>query len=259
MEYNLLFWVLATFSAIFVGLGKGGLPVFAMLSVPALSLVMPTIAAASLLLPVYIVSDIFALYAYRRDFDKNILKIGMIGMTIGIAFGWMTAHLVFDWMVTLFIGAIGFSFALNLLINEKIQQKGFVSLNPKRGYFWSIVAGFTSFISHSGGPPWQIFTLPLGLKKTVFVGTSVIAFSYCNAIKLVPYFFLGQINLDSLIITLYLIIPSSAAVLVGVKIIKVIPENSFFKIVSYALLVISLKLVFDGLEGCWNSITFNKF
>ena len=259
MEYNLLFWVLATLSAIFVGLGKGGLPVFAMLSVPALSLVMPTIAAASLLLPVYIVSDIFALYAYRRDFDKNILKIGMIGMTIGIAFGWMTAHLVFDWMVTLFIGAIGFSFALNLLINEKIQQKGFVSLNRKRGYFWSIVTGFTSFISHSGGPPWQIFTLPLGLKKTVFVGTSVIAFSYCNVIKLVPYFFLGQINLDSLIITLYLVIPSSAAVLVGVKIIKVIPEKFFFKIVSYALLVISLKLVFDGLEACWNSNVFNKF
>ena len=259
MEYNLLFWVLATLSAIFVGLGKGGLPVIAMLAVPALSLVMPTIAAASLLLPVYIVSDIFALYAYRRDFDKNILKIGMIGMTIGIAFGWMTAHLVFDWMVTLFIGAIGFSFALNLLINEKIQQKGFVSLNRKRGYFWSIVAGFTSFISHSGGPPWQIFTLPLGLKKTVFVGTSVIAFSYCNVIKLVPYFFLGQINLDSLIITLYLVIPSSAAVLVGVKIIKVIPEKFFFKIVSYALLVISLKLVFDGLEACWNSNVFNKF
>ena len=197
MEYDLLFWFLATLSAIFVGLGKGGLPIVAMLAVPLLSLVMPTIAAASLLLPVYIVSDFFALRAYRRDFDKNILKIGMIGMTIGITFGWMTAHVVVDWMVTLFIGAIGVSFAINLLIKKKIEQKAFIPVNYKRGYFWSSVAGFTSFISHSGGPPWQIFTLPLGLRKTVFVGTSVIAFSYCNAIKLVPYYFLGQINIQS--------------------------------------------------------------
>ncbi len=249
MEYDLLFWSLAVLSAIFVGLGKGGLPIVAMLSVPLLSLVMPTIAAASLLLPVYIVSDIFALHAYRRDFDKNVLIIGMIGMTIGISVGWMTAHLVVDWMVTLFIGLIGFCFAFSLLINRKIEQKNFVCLNHKKGYFWTSVAGFTSFISHSGGPPWQIFTLPLGLRKSVFVGTSVIVFSYCNAIKLVPYYFLGQINLQSITITLYLAIPAAIAVLVGVKIIKVIPENFFFKIVSYALLLISLKLVLDGMQS----------
>ena len=118
------------------------------------------------------------------------------------------------------------------------------------------MAGFTSFISHSGGPPWQIFTLPLGLRKTVFVGTSVIAFSYCNAIKLVPYYFLGQINVQSLAITLYLAIPASVGVLVGVKIINVIPEIIFFKIISYALLLISSKLVFDGLNSCLNNNVF---
>ena len=73
MQYDLLFWLLAVLAAIFVGLGKGGLPVVAVLGVPTLSLVMPTIAAASLLLPVYIVSDIFALYAYRRDYEKEVL------------------------------------------------------------------------------------------------------------------------------------------------------------------------------------------
>ena len=39
-----------------------------------------------------------------------------------------------------------------------------------------------------------------------------------------------------------------AAVFIGVKIIKIIPENVFFKIVTWALLLISLKLVFDGLK-----------
>ena len=115
MEYDLVFWILAVLSSIFVGLGKGGLPVIALLSVPVLSLVMPALAAASLLLPVYIISDIFALYAYRRDFDKKVLKIGVIGMTVGVIIGWLTAHIVIDWMVTMFIGIIGLTFSLSLL------------------------------------------------------------------------------------------------------------------------------------------------
>ena len=115
LEYDLVFWILAVLSSIFVGLGKGGLPVIALLSVPILSLVMPALAAASLLLPVYIISDIFALYAYRRDFDKKVLKIGVIGMTVGVIIGWLTAHIVIDWMVTMFIGIIGLTFSLSLL------------------------------------------------------------------------------------------------------------------------------------------------
>ena len=253
MEYDLLFWMLASLSAIFVGLGKGGLPVIALLSVPTLSLVMPTIAAASLLLPVYIVSDAFALYAYRRAFNKDILKIGMIGMTVGILLGWITAHIVIEWIVTLFIGAFGFSFALKLLIFKNIDEKKSFVINRTKGYFWCFIAGFTSFISHSGGPPWQIFIIPLNLPKSVFVGTSVIAFSYCNVIKLVPYYFLGQVTSSNLIMSAYLALPASIAVFVGVKIIKIIPENLFFKIVSYALLIISFKLIWDGLYIGWRS------
>ena len=44
-----------TLAAIFVGMGKGGLPVIATLGVPSLSLIMSPITAAGLLLPVYIV------------------------------------------------------------------------------------------------------------------------------------------------------------------------------------------------------------
>ena len=43
-------------------------------------------------------------------------------------------------------------------------------------------------------------------------------------------------------------LPAAIAVFIGVKIIKIIPENVFFKIVTWALLLISLKLIFDGLK-----------
>ena len=72
---SLYFWPLMTLAAIFVGMGKGGLPVVAGLAVPSLSLIMSPVTAAGLLLPIYIVSDIFAIRAYRRDYDLSLIHI----------------------------------------------------------------------------------------------------------------------------------------------------------------------------------------
>ena len=59
---------------------------------------------------------------------------------------------------------------------------------------------------------------------------------------------LNQMTLVTLKVSLYLMLPAAIAVFIGVKIIKIIPENVFFKIVTWALLLISLKLIFDGLK-----------
>ena len=75
----------------------------------------------------------------------------------------------------------------------------------------------------------------------------MIAFSYCNALKLIPYYWLGQLNLSSFKITLYLMIPAAMAVYAGVRVVKLIPEVLFFKVVSWALFLISLKLIWDGM------------
>ena len=46
--------------------------------------------------------------------------------------------------------------------------------------------------------------------------------------------------------SLFLMLPASLAVLVGVRIVKIIPEALFFKIVVWALMLISIKLMADG-------------
>ena len=151
------FWPLMTIAAIFVGMGKGGLPVVASLAVPSLSLIMSPVTAAGLLLPIYIVSDIFAIRAYRRDYDWQVLKVSFIGMTLGVLVGGLTAHIVLEWVITLLIGLMGLVFSLKQIFQRidftQVQKK----LNTKTGIVWCAIAGFTSFISHNGGPPWQIF------------------------------------------------------------------------------------------------------
>ncbi len=55
-------------------------------------------------------------------------------------------------------------------------------------------------------------------------------------------------TLETVKVSLYLMVPASIAVFMGVKIITIIPEKVFFKIVTWALLLISLKLIYDGLN-----------
>ncbi len=242
------FWVAAVIAAVLVGMGKGGMPVVGMLSVPVLSLVISPVAAAGLMLPVYVVSDMFGLFAYRAAFDRRVLAIMLPAMTLGVGLGWATASVVPEAMVTVLVGVIGLVFALNLILRRgNASEPMAAAVAP--GVFWGALTGFTSFVSHAGGPPYQVYVLPLRLSKTVFAGTSTIAFAYVNAIKLIPYYSLGQLSIANLTVAVLLMPAAAIAVFVGVRLVKWLPEVLFFKAVTWALLLISVKLIWDGIAS----------
>lgn len=242
------FWGLAVLAASLVGMGKGGVPIVGMLAVPVMALVMNPVAAAGMLLPVYVVSDMFGLYAYRHAFDRRVLAILVPGAVVGIGIGWATASMVPEAAVTLLVGVIGLAFALNLILRKPVVAE---PRKPEvaKGLFWGTVTGFTSFVSHAGAPPYQVYTLPLGMTKAVFAGTSTIAFTVINAVKLVPYYALGQLSLSNLKMAAILSVPAAIAVFAGVRLVRVMPERLFFRLVTWALALISLKLIWDGARG----------
>lgn len=243
-----VFWAVAALAAVLVGLSKGGLPIVAMMAVPLLSLVIPPLTAAGLLLPIYIVSDWFGLWAYRRAFDARVLAIMVPATAVGVALGWATASLVSDRMVTGIIGGMGAVFAASRLWGKAANAPArTAAVLP--GLFWGAGAGFTSFVSHAGGPPYQIYTLPLRLPKAVFAGTSTILFTWVNAVKLPAYWSLGLVSMDNLPIGVWLMLPASVAVFAGVRLVRWLPEALFYKLVLWALLLLSLRLVWVALLG----------
>jgi uncharacterized protein len=241
------FWVAALVAAGLVGMSKGGVPVVGMLGVPVMALVMSPVLAAGLLLPVFVVSDVFGLYAYRHAFDRRVLAIVVPGAVVGVGVGWGTASMVPEAAVTLLVGLIGFAFALILLRKPAVVEPKRAEVAP--GLFWGGVAGFTSFVSHAGAPPYQVYALPLGMPKAVFAGTTTIAFAIINAVKLIPYYALGQLNTGNLRVAAVLALPSIIAVFAGVRLVRWLPEKLFFRLVTWALLLISIKLIWDGWRG----------
>ena len=242
------FWIVAIAAAIFVGLSKGGLPVIGMLSVPVLALALSPVAAAGMLLPVYVASDMVGLYAYRRAYDKRVLAILAPAALIGIGLGWLTAAMVPEWLVTGVVGAIGVAFALTLLLRLRPEGAGGrARVGP--GLFWGAISGYTSFVSHAGAPPYQVYVLPLRLEKTVYAGTTTVLFAFVNAVKLIPYWALGQLSVSNLKTAAILGLPAILAVLAGVRLVRVLPEALFFRLVTWTLLLVSAKHLWDAATG----------
>ncbi|MCC6864326.1 MAG: sulfite exporter TauE/SafE family protein [Rhodobacteraceae bacterium] len=245
---SLEFWSAAVMASVLLGMSKGGMPILSMLAVPVFALVIPSVTAAGLLLPVLVVSDFFALWAYRREFDARVLAILMPAATVGIYVGYLMAKMVSESLVTFLVGWIGLIFVVNLILSRRNSSE-VRRAEVAPGLFWGVIVGFVSFVSHSGVPPYQVYTMPLRLKKAVFVGTSAILFAYLNALKLVPYYLLGQFSMQSLRVAVVLMPVAALGVLIGVKLVKILPEHIFFRIVIWTLFLASIKLVWDGAHG----------
>ena len=190
---ELYFWTVAVLAVFIVALSKSGLlGSLGMVAVPMMSLVMPARDAAGMLLPLLLVMDAIAIWTYRKDADWRILRIMLPGAMVGTLVGWALWSFVSDAMVLLFIGIITLLFILDALLPIRKKLEGLPPSKPW-GAFWGGFAGFTSFISHTGGPPFQIYVLPQRLTPVIYSGTTAFFFAIVNTAKLVPYFFLGQL------------------------------------------------------------------
>ncbi|WP_428650908.1 sulfite exporter TauE/SafE family protein [Roseibium sp.] len=243
------FYAAAIPSVFLVGLSKGGFGgTFAMLGVPIMALVISPLQAAGIMLPILIVMDIVALAAYRGKADWRSLSILLPAAILGIGIGWATAAYVNDAFVILLIGVMSLAFVADYLFKQRKVTTA-ASHNLPKGTFWGTIAGFTSFISHTGGPPFQMYMLPLRLAPLMFAGTAVIFFAAVNAIKLVPYFLLGQFDATNLATSVMLFPVALIATLCGVRLVRIVKAETFYGIIYVFMGLIGAKLTYDGFAG----------
>jgi len=244
-----VFYAAAIPAVIFVGLSKGGFGgAMALIGLPLMALVVSPIKAAAIMLPILIVMDIVSLWTWRGVFDAKTLKIMLPAGMVGIGIGWATASWVTAGEVRLLVGAVALLFAADYL-RQRLFVKSAVAKphNAVKGSFWGMIAGFTSFVSHAGGPPYQFYALPLGQDPKLYVGTSVIFFAIVNAVKLLPYFALGQFDPGNLATSAVLMPIAPVATLAGAWIVRRIDRTVFYPFMYIMIFLVGLKLVYDGM------------
>lgn len=229
-----------------VGMAKGGFGgPLVLLGVPLMSLAIPPVQAAGIMLPILVAMDMVGIWAYRRSFDRPSLKLMLPAAMVGVLVGWATAAYVTDAHVKLLVGAIALAFTLDYWLRDK---SGLPPHRPGRlsGTFWGAMSGFTSFVSHAGGPPWNMYMLPQRLESQIFAGTAVMFFTAVNLSKIVPYAMLGQLAPSNLKISAALLPLGMAATLVGVWLVRRVPQQRFYRLTYACVFLVALKLIYDG-------------
>jgi len=239
------FYAVAIPAVILLGVSKSGFGTgFGSLAVPMMALAVTVPQAAAILMPVLFVLDCMGLAVYRRDFDWRLLKFllpfGLLGTVVGtFLFRLLDAKLV--------AGIVGV-FTLVFLAQRLLFPPKADSPPPPKwlGAILTVTSGFTSFVSHTGGPPLTAYVLPLRLSPVMFTGTMAVFFFAINLAKWIPYGWLGLLDLRNMSTSLALLPFAPVGVFIGVKIARRIPPVLFYRLITLGMLLTGVKLVWDG-------------
>lgn len=246
MGHDPIFWGVAVFSVLITGVSKGGFGGLALLAVPLMALVISPVQAAGIMLPILIVMDWVGVWTYRKHWDRKLLLLLLPGAILGIAAGGLLAGYVDDQIVRICVGIIAVMFPLYAIFKPR-GGDAFIKNNRPLGFVSGIVAGFTSFIAHAGGPPYQAYAIPQNIDKQIYAGTAVMFFFVVNFVKVLPYAMLGQFDQTNLTTSLVLIPIAPFGVLFGAWLVKRIDQQLFYRILYGLIFAVGLKLLWDGL------------
>lgn len=242
------FYLVSIPGVLLYGVAKGGFGgSVAVLSVPIMALVMSPTQAAAILLPILVVMDALVVRTYWGKFDRRALQLLLPGAMVGLLIGYLAADAMTDAYMRIMIGLLSLGFGLQQL--SGLTSRSAARHRPGSATFFGTLAGFTSFSIHAGGPPFTMYLLPKKLDPLLFAGTAGIFFAVVNAVKLFPYAMLGQFTTDNLLYSLLLVPLAPLGVALGHYLVKISNPAFYYRVISFFLLVVGGKLLWEGLSG----------
>jgi uncharacterized protein len=223
------------------GSGSGGI------AVPMMSQVIAPSVAAGIMLPILCVMDILGLRAYRGKWEWALLRPMIAPAVLGIAIGALMFGVLSVNATKALLGAISVSFALYQFVPRLRALKAWLP-NAIRPWLWCTLSGFTSTLAHAGGPPVTIYLWPKRLDRVQFVAVTVVFFTMVNAVKIIPFAMLGQLNLNNLATSLVLMPLAPIGVWLGVRLNRWMSDDVFRNIMLFLTFALGCRLLFEGLR-----------
>ena len=240
-----LFYLVAVPAVLLLGISKSGFGAgFGSLAVPMMALAVSVPQAAAILMPVLLVMDLLGLHAFRKHFDwklvRFLLPFGLLGVVVGaLLFKLLDSHLV--------AGIVGI-FTLVFLAQRLLFPPRPDSPHPPKwlGALLTVTSGFTSFVSHAGGPPINAYVIPMRLPPLVFTASMAVFFFVVNLAKWIPYGWLGLLDLRNMATSIALLPLAPVGVFIGVRIAHRINPVLFYRFIYWGMFLTGCKLVWDG-------------
>ena len=249
VDLDFWFFAVAIPAVLFAGVSKAGFGSGASFAAGAiLAMFVSPGMALGIMLPLYIMMDATAIRPYWGKWHGPSAKWLVIGSVPGIAIAGLIYASVDANVFRFLIGVICLAFvAYQAARAYGVLRVGHFGFNRNAGALAGLVAGFTSFVAHAGGPPAAVFLLGQGLSKTTYQATTVVVFSAINLLKFFPFLALGIFTWQTALIDLLLAPFAFIGAWLGVRAHQWVPEKAFFAL-TYVLLVLT------GLRLIWLSV-----
>ncbi|WP_417432297.1 sulfite exporter TauE/SafE family protein [Kiloniella sp.] len=247
-DVSLSFYIVAAFAVLITGISKSGFSGgMGALTVPLMAMFISPFKAAAIMLPILCCMDALSIWAYRKSFHRKNLTVLVLGALSGIGIGALTYSYVEANDIRILLGLLTLLFGLSYFISNQKERKQTEASSPV-GIGCGVIAGFTSFVAHAGGPPVKFFLLRQRLDKTVFVGTNVAFFLIVNQVKLIPYAWMGQFSSENLMLSLLFVPIVPLGIWLGLKLHQLIAPELFYQISYLMMILAGAKLLYDGMS-----------
>jgi uncharacterized membrane protein YfcA len=238
------FYLTAVPAILIYGIGKGGLGgALGIIAVPIMALVISPMQAATILLPILCVMDVFAIKVHYRSADYSQLKLMLPGALVGIFIAGLFLSVLPKVGLSLLIGSLSLLFCLQYVLSTSNKAV------DKSAWFWCTLGGFSSTAIHAGGGPISIYLLPKNLEKVTLIATMALLFGIINLFKLIPYTVLGNFDQTNLLTALILMPLAPIGVKLGVFLLHRVSQSMVYRLCYLFLFLSGLKLFSYGIVG----------
>ncbi len=245
MDINLFGWVVIAVSAVVVGVSKTGMPGLGILPVPMMALAFSTRESTGLLLGLLILADLFAVTYHRRNARWRLVLRLLPAALAGIVAGYFGLKVINDQQLKPIIGGI----VLVMLGLNCWRTRAGGEEAPVPAQWWfaatlGFMAGVTTMMANAAGPVMIIYLLAMRLPKIEFVGTSAWFFFTVNWLKVPFSATLNLVTAESVKLNLMMLPFIGVGALLGILVLKRIPQKAFTMIVQILAAVAAVRLLF---------------
>jgi uncharacterized membrane protein YfcA len=228
-------------AGLITGFSKFSVGGMGLLVLPIVMIAFPGPESLGVLLPLYIITDVMAVYSYRKHISwpvlARFLPLGFLGVFVGAQ---LLSGINADQFVALLGGIIIAMIALGLYLDARpatFMQK------PITAYSMGFAGGLVSMIANAAGPLFSLFLLEQKLSKDSYVSTRAWGFFIINLVKLPMYLSLGLLTQESLTISAYAIPGLLVGAVIGYHFLKHVKPVHFKWLIRIMSTIAAMKLM----------------
>ncbi|MFI3263203.1 MAG: sulfite exporter TauE/SafE family protein [Rikenellaceae bacterium] len=238
-------WWVVILCAILIGFCKTSFAAIGTIVVPIMALAFGAKPSTGLILPLLCIADVGAIIYYSRSCSwrhlVRLLAWAVLGLFVGIGIDYLIPTAFFKYL-------LAFSILISVFVLIGNEMKKHKSDKPQKSWVlaaYGVLGGFATMIGNAAGPIMSVYMLSAKMPKLVFVGTSAWFFMAINYIKLpLQIWVWDNIHYDSILIGLSMIPFIFVGSVLGIYIVKIVPESLFRKLVIWITLLSGLAILF---------------